>query len=127
MSILIIWVINMPKSDIKVDLKENDVHRYEVIGLTFNTPFYTTKISDDLAEQIIKKMQKLRDKRADWPGYLYMEIRKKMKLVTTGNSLDVSKLHTDEALIAICNTFVDHMNFDSTPKQKTIKEATEKK
>ncbi len=114
----------MRKSKIEVEFKEDDLLREEVRGLTLTSGSYIVKLPNTLVSEMNRKMEKLRDKRDDWPGYMYMEIKKRMKLNATGTKLDINKLHTDETLIAFANRIVEHNNFSTTPKQKTIKEST---
>lgn len=116
----------MRKSTVKVEINEHDVHREKVTGLTMTAGSYIVKLSDDIVAKMKERMEKLRDERKDWHGYMYLQLSKRMKLRKSDQtSLDIDELKTDETIVAFGIKLVENIGFDVTPKQKTIKEAIE--
>ncbi len=112
--------------NIDIKIKKDAVLRSEVRGIDMLSDNYEVSVSYERMNDVKKNMEKRRDRRGDWPSLLYTEVRKKMKFIKKGN-VDINKLHTDETLIAFADKLVSTMKFNPVPKQKTIKETTEKK
>lgn len=90
----------------------------------FDTQYWEVKIPEEASKELKKKLEKLVDKREDWPRALYEFVIKKMTFVIDKETdLDLKKLQFEETVIAVSNSWKELVKLREVSKQKDLKEA----
>lgn len=106
----------------KVEFNVDVELRAPIVGLIMSKSDFVIRMPNGIRDRIVKHMEELKEKRGDWPGYMYKELEHRMRF--TGVNLDAKGLDFNTLLVDFGEKFVKLTGFDPTPEQKTIEEAT---
>lgn len=97
------------------------VIREERTGIIMRSEGFVCTIPDGVTDSLFKRMEKLRDARDDWPGFMYRELERRTKF--SGKTLKLAEVDVNDVLTVFGEKFVELTGFDTTSPQRTIKEA----
>lgn len=95
--------------------------RAPIVGLILSKDEFVVSMPNGVRDRILKHMEELKEKRLDWPSYMYKELEKRMRF--TGINLRIEEVRMNDVLVMIGEKFVLITGFDTVSKQKTIDEA----
>lgn len=105
-----------------VDFDIQHEFRSALFGLWMHKDGFDCKIPDGTRDKMLKTMEKLRDNREDWPGFMYKNLEMRTRFV--GKNLDLKKVDMNKIIALFGLKFVKITGFDTTSRQKTIAEST---
>ena len=107
-----------------VDVKYHEDIREAVTIQRFDTTHWEVKITEEASKDLKKKLEKMVDKREDWPRALYeFVIRKMAFVIDKEGDLDLSKIDFEDTVIGVCDEWKKRVGMRTMSKQKSIKEA----